>query len=484
MNNIKILLNYNFNPSDIADEDFDLLFEKKRRDSWFAFVYQKGDFIYAIRDHIGIIPLYFRFFNNEVKFSVHLTSLIDSTCKLDFEGVRYFIATATAKLKPLFKEIMMVPPGSVMKINTKTLNVQIIYRYKIRPLKLGIRFLNGYVDRLDELLLKVAKRTRRFDEIGLYLSGGIDSALTGIYLKKSGAKINAYTSAPWGRKSSEIPFARMNAAIMGAENHYIDFLETDKYKEAVSFIPELYKDPHGLTTIIGVASLWKHSPFKKEKQVYAAQGADTISCSIVQQYISYFLNFLPQSIRKKIHRDTCHKTLLENYISLNTNGLISNWEEFKEYIDPNLSSIDLLSLGGIYVGCIPTEGETLSGPILNNNAVFSNLFYDMDIIQFFLSIPLSYRLAYSNNTKTKIYIDKLILRRLAERYLPKDLVWRKKGWSISLGRDEQTQSLIADLPEQIFDIPLKNDELKFRAKMLLNWGSLVGIPIIKKDRNG
>ncbi len=479
MNNIKVLLNYNFNPSDIADQNFDLLFKKRRRDSCFAFVYQKGDFIYAIRDHIGTVPLYFRFFKNQAKFSVHLTSLIDSACELDPEGVRYFIAIGTPKLQSLFKEIMIVPPGSVMKINTKTHNIQIIYRYKITQAKLPIRSLNEWVDRLDELLLKAAKQTCKFDKVGIYLSGGIDSALTGIYLKKLGIKINAYTSAPWGRKSSEIPFAKINVAIIGAENHYIDFLETDKYKETLSFIPELYKDPCGTTTAIGVASLWKYSPLKKEKQIYGAQGADTIACSVVQQYISYFLNFLPQSIRRKLHRDICHKTLLENYISFNTHGLISNWEELKEYLDPNFSSINLLSLGGIYVGHIPADGEALSGPVINNNAVYSNLFYDIDIIKFFLSIPLRYRLAYSKNTKTKIYIDKLILRKLAERYLPKDLVWRKKGWTVSLARDKQTQSVVANLPEQIFDIPLKNDELKFRARILLNWGALVGIPIIK-----
>lgn len=479
MNNIKVLLNYNFNPSDIADQNFDLLFEKRRRDSCFAFVYQKGDFIYAIRDHIGTVPLYFRFFNNEIKFSVHLTSLIDSTCELDPEGVRYFIAIGTPKLQSLFKEIMIVPPGSVMKIDIKTHNIQIISRYKITPTKLPIRSLDGYVDRLDELFSKAAKQTCKFDKVGIYLSGGIDSALTSIYLKKLGTKINAYTSAPWGRKSSEIPFAKMNVDIIGVENHYIDFLETDKYKEALSFIPELYKDPHGTTTAIGVASLWKHSPLKKEKQIYGAQGADTITCSVGQQYICYFLNFLPQSIRKKLHKDVCYKTLLENYISLNTNGLISNWKELKEYLDPSFSSIDLLSLGGIYIGHIPADGEVLSGPVINNNSVYSNLFYDIDVIKFFLSIPLRYRLAFSKDTKTKVYMDKLIIRKLAERYLPKDLVWRKKGWNVSLERDEQTQSVIANLPEQIFDIPLKNNELKFRARILLNWGLLAGIPIIK-----
>jgi len=477
--NVKVLLNYNFNSSDVADQDFDLLFKKRRRDSCFAFVYQKGDFIYAIRDHIGTVPLYFRFFKNQAKFSVHLTSLIDSACELNLEGVRYFIAIGTPKLEPLFKEIRIVPPGSVMKINTKTKDVQIIYRYKIKASELTLSSIKKYVDKLDELFLQAVKRTQKSDKAGIYLSGGIDSALTGIYLKKMGTKVNAYTSAPWGKKSSEIPFAKMSAKILEVENHYIDYLETDKYNQALSYIPELYKDPHGTTTAIGVASLWKHSPLKQEEQVYSAQGADTITCSVGQQYMSLFLNLLPRFIRKRIHRDTHHKTLLENYISLCTNGLISGWKELKKYLNPNFSSVDLLSLTGEYLTHVPADGEATAGPVINNNSIFSDLFYDIDVIQFFLSIPLCQRLAYSNKTKTKIYIDKLIIRKLAERYLPKDLIWRKKGWTVSLDRDKEARSVIANMPEQIFDIPLKNDELKFRAKILLDWGALVGIPIIK-----
>lgn len=111
MKNIKILLNYNFNPLDIADNDFKSLFEKRRRDSCFAFVYQKDGKIYAIRDHIGTAPLYFRKINDEIKFSVNLNSLIiNRSCILDPEGVRYFIAFGTPKLKSLLNEVKIVPP--------------------------------------------------------------------------------------------------------------------------------------------------------------------------------------------------------------------------------------------------------------------------------------------------------------------------------------------------------------------------------------
>lgn len=475
---MKILLNYNFNPSDIIDEDFESLFKIKRRDSCFAFVYQKNNTIYAIRDHLGTVPLYFRFINNEIKFSTTLTLLVDSNCHLDLESLRYFITFGTPKLKPLLKEIKIVPPGSVIKIDPKSHKTQIIYRYRIEvpiePLKYSF---TKYIDKLDELLLKAVKRTCQFNEVGLYLSGGIDSALTGIYLKKLGVKVNAYTVAFWGRSSSEIPFAKINAAKIGVDNHYIDFLETEKYKKAVSFTPNLYGFPHGTTAGIGIASLWMNCPIRNEKQIYAAQGCDTANCSTVQQYISYFLNFLPKFIGQKLHKSFKYKDLLQNYISFSTWSLVNNYKELKEYIDPRPSAITLLSLAGMYLVHTPSDGEVLSGPVINHNIIFSDPFYDMDMIEFFLKIPFKFRVALSRQTKTKIYFDKIIVRKLAERYLPKDLIRHKIGSAVSLTRDEKTKSIISNIPTQIYGIPLSNDELKFRAKILFDWCKSTGVTL-------
>ena len=481
MNDIKILLNYNFNPLDIINGDFDLLFKKKRRDSCFAFVYQKNNRIYAIRDHLGIVPLYFRFSDNQIKFSTNLISLMDQNCQFDLEGLKYFIAFGTPKLEPLFKEIKIVPPGSVIKINPLTHEIKIIYQYKIEiPTKTQKHSLSEYINKLDKLLLNALKRTIQFDEVGLYLSGGIDSGLTGIYLKKLGVKVRTYSSAPWGQRSSEIPFIKINLSKIRAEDYYIDFLETNKYKDMLAYIPILYGFPHGTTTGIGVASLWKNTPIKNEKQIYGAQGCDTVTCSVPAQSHIYILDFLPKFIRGKLHKDIKYDDILQNYFSFSTSGLVSDYKNFQKYIYPHLSRINLLSLAGLYVVHTPSDGEVLSGPTINHNILFSNPFYDIDVIKFFLTIPIRFRITFSNKVKTKIYLDKIIVRKLAEKYLPKDLVWRKKGFSVSLERDAQTISLISDIPSNIFGIPLKNNEFKFRAKILFDWSKSLGITISDK----
>ena len=475
---LKILLNYNFNPSDIVDEDFGLLFRKRRRDSCFAFVYQKNNEIYAMRDHLGIVPLYFRFVGDEIKFSTSLTPLVDQTCRFDPEGLRYLIAFGTPKLKPLFKEIMIVPPGTAIRIDTKTRRTQTLYRHRIEvPGKAHKCSLQEYVDKLDELLLRAVQRTCRFDKVGLYLSGGIDSALTGIYLKKLGVRVNAYTSAPWGRNSTETPFAKTNAAEIGVDNHFIDFLETSDYKDSVYSIPNLYGVPHGTTTGIGVASLWRNSAIGKEKQIYGAQGCDTINCSVPAQYVSYILNFLPKFVRSKLSKGSKYQNLLQNYLSYGTCGLVNSYNGINEYVAPNVGAVTFLSLAGIYVAHIPSDGEVLSQPVIQLNIPFSNLFYDMDIIEFFLGIPLKFRIGFTRKMETKVYLDKIIVRKLAERYLPKDLVHRKKGFIVSLGRNEETKGIVSDLPSKIFDIPLINDDYKFSAKIFFDWCNSIGVKL-------
>ncbi|MFH1841345.1 MAG: asparagine synthase-related protein [Candidatus Nealsonbacteria bacterium] len=474
----EILLNYNFNPLDIADEDFSSLFESRRRDSCFAFVYKKQSFFYAVRDHIGTVPLYFRFVENNVKFSTTLAPLIDKNCQLDLEGLRYLIAFGSSRIKPLFKEIRIIPPGSVVKIDCQSQKAEVIYRYKFKVKKLSCKSFFECVNKLDELLLRAVKRTCKFDKVGLYLSGGIDSALTGIYLKKLGKKVNAYTSARWGKISSGLPFSKMSAEKIGVENHHIDFLETDKYEDAVSYIPDLYGSPHSSTTGIGVASLWRNSQIGKENQIYGSEGCDILAGSVPAQYISYFLDFLPVFVKKRLHKNIKYKSLLQNHLSFRSNGLIKECQDLKDYFDFRLPKTAKISLTEIYITQTPQGGEAIAGPAIRNNIIYSNPFYDADVIEFMLSIPLRFRLAFSMKKKTKIYFDKIIVRKLAKRYLSKDLIFRKKGFHIYLNRDDRTKKILAGVPKEILGIPLIDEELKFRARIFLDWCKSVGIEVI------
>lgn len=70
---MRVLLNYNFEPRDIRDLNFKALYEKRRRDSCFAFVFEDDEAFYAIRDHLGTVPLFFSFRDDRLTFSTVLS---------------------------------------------------------------------------------------------------------------------------------------------------------------------------------------------------------------------------------------------------------------------------------------------------------------------------------------------------------------------------------------------------------------------------
>lgn len=190
----------------------------------------------------------------------------------------------------------------------------------------------------------------------------------------------------------------------------------------------------------------------------------------------FFLRFLPKILRRKLNKNF-GGTFLEDYLSFATNSFVKNYRGLRYYIDSSFSVRDLLILAGLYLVHSPSDGEVLSGPAIQRNIIFSNPFYDIDLIKFFLNIPLRYCFAFSKDSRIKISLDKIIVRKLAERYFPKDLVWRKKGFTISFNRDRRTKFILDNFPRSIYGISLKDDEFRFRSKILFDWCKANGIKI-------
>ena len=457
---MELITSYNFNIKDITDNNYKSLFEKRRRDACFACAYRKGNFVYAIRDHLGSVPLYYRFIDNKIKFSINLLELVKHNDSLNFKGVKYFLALGTTKLHSLIKEIKIVPPGSMIRMNLKTKKIKIIYRYKIKEKPFFEKNSENLVNQLDTLFFNAIRKTVKSREVGLYLSGGIDSALIGIYLKKMGIKIHGYTCVPFGMDKEEISFAKINANIIGVDKHSIVPLDTKLYKKNLVNLPKVFGTLNSSATSIGIVGLWNKSNIKN---------ADTANCAMPTQYYTYFLSFLPKLIKKKIHWTFKYDTAWENYLSFATKGVFHN-SKFLDYLNFKdvYSKIFSLTLGGMYIGHTPRDGETLSAPAIKRKILFSNPYYDMDLIEFFLRIPLKYRINLSKKSRILLTLEKNILRKLASRYLPKKIVYRKRDFIVSMNSDIYAKKFCKNLPSYFMDNLLPDDESKIAGQLLLN----------------
>lgn len=472
------LINYNFDAADLADDDFAALFEKRRRDALFAYVYRKQEWIYAVRDHLGNVPLFYRYNNGSFQFATALNDLVDTEMKLAPARVTSFLSFFTAKLAAPVEGVETVPPGTVLRMNERDGSVEAIYAYEIQPVDIPplTRF-GTLVAQVEEYFMTAMKRQLKADQVGVYLSGGMDSGIIGVFLKRLGVQVHAYTSAPWGKTSSEIPFALRNAEVIGVDSHDIDSLESEQYRTAMQQISRLYGQPHGSTTGVGVVNLWLNTGIGEEKQIFFGQNSDTMTCSVPLQYLVYFLSYLPSPVQKRFAG--IDGDVVKLYLHSFSKGVMSAYPPLNEVINrSDLSRIQRLSMAGMYIVHSQADGEVLAQPAIHQNIPVANPYYDVDLIEFCLGIPLWARVHISPHKNYFLSLEKQVLRRFAVKYLPGEIVYRKKGFTVALNRDTETQQLTAEFPHSVSGIQTKWSEQRFAAEVLRLWCSEQGVAFV------
>jgi len=442
---MKQIFSYNFNLKDIHDLDFEALYKYRRRNSLFTCVFTHQKYIYAFRDHLGIAALYYRFIKGKWCFSSNPLDLITQNDTINPLGLRYYLGLGTFKLHPIVKGLNIVPPGAVIKFQPGKSKPQKIYQYIINPTSLPSTVTTGYlVDRLEKIFIKAIERIIVTYQVGLFLSGGIDSGLIAIYLNKLGVKVNAYTSAPWGKLSSEIPFALTSAQIAKVNRHYIDTLDSTNYFTLFNQLFDLYSLPHANTSSLAIANLFKHTPLKRETQVFIGQNCDNLTGSMPMQNWIFSLSFLPKFVKTMTKFKGQH--WINDYIGLKTKGFVDHHPFFDRYYLPNksLNRIQLLTLASQVVTNTQWASESFVQPLLTHNILPANPYWDMDLIEWRLSLPYRYRFSFKPDSLTKLVLDKNLFQHLASRYLPPDQAHRKKVFL--------SPKTIADKPKIFFTL--------------------------------
>ena len=463
-----LLYAHNISLSDFADRDYAALYCKRRRDSNFAAAIKVDDKVHALRDHLGIAPLYFRFLDGTVRFSNQLSDLVQPSDTLSTAGVHALVKLGTPRLLPLFDEIHIVPPATVIEIDPERRGFKAIYSYSLKPQKVSIlRSWRELVDQFEILMTRAIEQCVQNDEVALYLSGGIDSAMIGIILKKLGVKVRAYTSGPWGESSSDLVYARQNAEVIGVDSHEIHCLQTDDYESAMSALPSAYGIPHGTATALGVIKLRERTSVCDQRQIFFGQNSDTVMGAMTGQYLSYLLHPLPIPIRKRLHPALAHKTASEDYVHLARNYQENLAELDIPKMPSGFSKLHKVTATGMYIAQTPHDSEVYTQPsfICGQNIV--SPCHNMDVVEFCMGLPLIKRLALDG--KKLPILEKHLIQKLAIRHLPREIVYRKKAFVVSFERDDQSKTIYDNLPREIFGVTLSQPHERFGAEMLLRW---------------
>jgi len=382
--------------------------------------------IFLARDRIGIKPLYYSISDDELVFSSSMTGILKNRNNFEINPIALHYQFTLHSVVPaphtIINGINKLEPGHTLNVN-----------------KLGQTYLNKYFDinetelinyKEDEIISNidvllnnaVEKRLNIADvPVGILLSGGLDSSLITAISKKYKERLNTFS----------IGFNTINDEI-GNEFYYSDLVSEDfntLHKKYNISDDDLYNN---LDTVISNMSepmfsqdssaffLLAEKVSLSNKVVLSGQGADEV-------FGGYF--WYEQIMKDSGANDT---EILSNYYfdrtfdsyskAINEKYVEDNYvfneidKKFKQ-MDSDLSTLDKVFRLELSTFIIDDPVKRVDNMTMSHALESRVPFLDIELIKFMLSVKGKSKI----NKSSKYY-----LKRLAERYLKKEVIYRDK----------------------------------------------------------
>jgi asparagine synthetase B (glutamine-hydrolysing) len=468
---MQIILEYNIHLSSVTTDVLKTIYLTERN-ACFAGVYYDDvqDVYYALSDHLGNVPLFYSLQNNILRFSFYPLDYIEGALSKD--SVQRFLATGSLRFLQE-SACGTVSAGTIMqfkKVNGMwTESVFHTYAWNLSSNHTYSK--NSTIQKLDALLEQATRRlvksVKPGSAVSLALSGGIDSALTAHYLQRVGMTVDAFTVSPWGKDGVEAVRASETAKTLGVHSHTIFDLQTQDYQTYLEQYKHAYPYPNGSVASLTISTLFNQTEIGNNGTVFFAQNADTLFCAVIHQFSTFLYMCVPEVVRSiaRFPYFKPHQSLLENYRSF---VLLGNEQWWPNPIIPNVqckTSIQKLSFAGMLWGHTPSDGEVFIAPGIHNKIAVKNIFYDVDLIEYVVQLPLRHRVSWSHESKIGIALSKRLLIELAHTVgVGKN--YQKKGLVLPKNRDVNSVTFFNKLPNSFNGVALHSENHQFALKML------------------
>jgi asparagine synthase (glutamine-hydrolysing) len=248
------------------------------------------------RDRLGIKPLYYRLLPDGIAFASELKALmllgkpeIDKGALRDFLFHGYVPAPKT-----IYAGIAKLPAGHTLTFADGRASVQ---RYWDPSAAIVARDSAATIQELDALLREVIPAQTLSDvPVGVFLSGGIDSALTAYYLDTP----RTYTLGFEASGRSELDAARRVADHMHTKHLEMTAPQAD-FAAALEHIPQLFDEP------FGDSAAWSNylvAQFARREVTVAlsGEGGDEIFCGYPRYWsrVGARSNFVNRSLARHL----------------------------------------------------------------------------------------------------------------------------------------------------------------------------------------
>ncbi len=427
-----------------------------RINGMFAFAFYDGDLdrLFLARDRMGIKPLYYYYSSNSL-FWASETKAFAKTLDLKPDPIRTLHATANTAEKSiehsLFKGIFSVNPGCYITIGANNEPKTVTYYDVVDDFDKDLyRDLDGQsseriVSTFDKMFTESVERMLISDApVGAFVSGGIDSSLISAVATKCNADIKLFTANIIGKYSEfsdvEILSEHLDRPVFDykfePEMMLRDWVDVTYYYDCpivihINSIP--FSNVARLARDTGV------------KAVLTGEGADELFLGYPRLLSKRYENIATVPVRAL-------KSLYGISPKLNSvlfpqnghdplalvNRLVQGFElqQMKEkadaalsFLGPKLHANQYLTLNMIREHLVTLlHRNDRMGMMASIEARFP--FLDEPIVKFAINLPTKFKIGRTlrfHNYKHPFLIDKWIVRKTAEKYLPKSLVNKKKN---------------------------------------------------------
>ena len=405
------------------------------------------------RDPLGIKPLYYRFDGKSLVFSSELRSLLAYGLDpaLDPAAVLDYLAYGKVHTpRTIFRDILKLPPATMLRLGEESLRLETYWRvppYR-RPAKAP--GLAESIERLDGLLSDSVKSHLLSDvPVGAFLSGGVDSSLITAYMvKHAGAhKVQTFSigfsGAPAG--VDESPYAREAARHLGTEHHE-EILPADilrRLEESISLLDEPIADSAILPTYL----LSKFAR-ARVKVALSGEGADELFAGYNRHkaaWVNEGLQRLPAWGRKlaaplarRLGKGAVFDSLPFADASQWAEATASaRAEDLRAVLRPDFWEAaqhgDRLEWLKDFEGmdhlndALAFDLKTVLVDSLLMKVDKSTMWASLEArVPFLSKAVVEYAAALPSSFKIRAFKGKYLLRKVAEKYLPRQIVWRRK----------------------------------------------------------
>ncbi|HEX8626653.1 MAG TPA: asparagine synthase (glutamine-hydrolyzing) [Catenuloplanes sp.] len=412
-----------------------------------------GD-LWLHRDRIGVLPLYYYadsrvfLFASEVKA---LLAALPNGPEIDPAGVADYLARKSVPAPwTLFRGVRAVLPGHSLRVDAR--GGQRSHRHWGLPTAAAQQLMTSAtaVSLLDSTLTAAVRRSTVADvPVGAYLSGGLDSSLIVAMMSRhaNGAPIETFSAGFGDPRFDELPHARRVSELLGTRHHAVRVGPRDVAElwEPLTWFRDAPLAQASDVAVYRLAALAR----TRVKVVLSGEGADELFGGYPKHRLAAVttgVGAIPSGLRRALlgpAERALPRGLSRARIAARALAEGSEGDRFEAWFGPFTSRERAALLGGAdghdrhqdlsahgdplrRMLVADTTGGWLSDNLLDRGDRMSMAcslelrppFLDRDLVQLAFTMPSRYKVRHG--------VGKWVVRQLAHRMLPADVVSRPK----------------------------------------------------------